>query len=162
MDHTQKNLIDRIPPNTLYRVLAFAEMVTWAGLITAMVMKYSGIDESWVPIAGGIHGFVFLSYSVTTVFVWVNQKWKTSVGLLGLGSAIIPFLTVPFEMWLVKRNLLVGEWRLAPGRDKPEGFIEKAQALVLKFPISAIALGIVLIGVVFTMLLILGPPIPVN
>ncbi|WP_449279789.1 DUF3817 domain-containing protein [Leucobacter sp. GX0328] len=147
-------------PRTLFRTFAFAEVVTWAGLITAMILRGTGVTDAAMPIAGGVHGFVFLCYGVTTVFVWVNQRWKAGTGILGLITAVVPFATVPFEFAIDRKGLLAGGWRLVPGGDAPRGFIEHVQAWVLRHPLLAIVLLVVLVAVVFTVLLILGPPVP--
>lgn len=147
-------------PRTLFRTFAFAEVVTWAGLITAMILRGTGVTDAAMPIAGGVHGFVFLCYGVTTVFVWVNQRWKAGTGILGLITAVVPFATVPFEFAIDRKGLLAGGWRLAPGGDAPRGFIEHVQAWVLRHPLLAIVLLVVLVAVVFAVLLILGPPVP--
>ncbi|MBL3699165.1 DUF3817 domain-containing protein [Leucobacter luti] len=147
-------------PRTLFRIFAFAELVTWAGLITALILRGTGVADALVSPAGGLHGFVFLSYGVVTVFVWVNQRWRAGVGILGLVSAVVPFATLPFELAIDRRGLLRGEWRLAPGRDEPRGFIEHVQAWVLRHPILALVVLAAGVTVVFTVLLWLGPPIP--
>lgn len=103
-------------PRLLFRTFAFAEVVTWAGLITALILRGIGVTDRGVPIAGGVHGFVFLCYCVTTVFVWVNQKWRVGTGILGLACSVIPFATVPFDLEVDKRGMLVGGWRLVPRR----------------------------------------------
>ena len=86
-------------PRALYRVFATAEMITWALLITAMVLKYTGVTDALMPVFGGLHGFVFLSYCVITVGVWINQRWSAGRGLTALATAIIPVsythLTLP-------------------------------------------------------------------
>lgn len=140
-------------------MFAIAEAFTWAGLIVAIVLRAFDV-MNLVPIAGGLHGFVFLSYVASTIFVWVNQQWKFSVGMTGLVLAIIPFATVPFELWVDKRGLLAGRWRLAPGGDDPRGFVENVQAWVLRRPVIAFVLLAALVAVVFVALLWLGPPIP--
>lgn len=147
-------------PSTLFRTFATAEAITWAGLITALILRATGTTEAAVPIAGGIHGFVFLSYCVVTVFVWVNQRWGWGTGLLGLFLAIVPFATVPFEIALVRRRKLTGGWRLRPGGEEPRGFTERVQAWVLRRPFIAVVLLLVLVVVVFSVLLALGPPVP--
>ena len=151
----------RPTPRGLFRTFATAEMITWALLITALVLRGAEVTNI-VPVAGGIHGFVFLSYCVVTVFTWVNQQWKTPIGITGLALAIIPFATVPFEIYLDKRNLLHGGWRLAPGGATPSGFVEKTQAWVLAKPKLATALLLALVTVIFVLLLLAGPPIPKN
>ena len=148
-----------ISPKALFRTFAFAEMVTWAGLILALILR--AIDTAdIVPIAGGIHGFVFLCYSASTVFVWVNQRWRPAVGVTGLLLAIVPFATVPFEVSVTRRGLLEGGWRLAPGGETPRGFVEHVQAWVLRHLLLAIALLVLLVVAVFVTLLWLGPPVP--
>ena len=116
-----------VSPRALFRSFAVAEMFTWAGLITALVLRAFDV-ANLVPIAGGIHGFVFLCYSATTIFVWVNQRWPLRLGLTGLLLAIVPFATVPFEIIVDRKGLLAGDWRLAPGGEAPHGFIEHVQA----------------------------------
>ncbi|MCQ9344119.1 DUF3817 domain-containing protein [Corynebacterium kozikiae] len=148
-------------PRALFRIFATAEMVTWALLIIALILRGTGVTNI-VPIAGGIHGFVFLSYCVVTVFTWVNQKWKAPVGIAGLLLSVIPFATVPFELYLDRRGLLTGGWRLAPGpgSETPNGFIEKVQAWVLAKPVLAAVLLLAFVTALFIVLLLAGPPIP--
>lgn len=148
-----------VRPRTLFRSLAVAEMFTWAGLISALVLRALDV-VNLVPIAGGIHGFVFLCYSVSTVFVWVNQKWRFRLGLTGLLLAIVPFATVPFEIIVDRRGLLAGDWRLAPGGEAPQGFVEHVQAWVLRHVLLSLVLLVLLVTALFVTLLWLGPPVP--
>lgn len=148
-----------VSPRRLFRIFALAEMFTWAGLITALVLR--GFDvTNIVPIAGSVHGFVFLCYSTTTVFVWVNQKWRFSLGITGLLLAIVPFATVPFELSVDRRGLLEGTWRLAPGGDEPQGFVEHVQAWVLRHVVVSLVLLVLFVVVLFITLVSLGPPVP--
>ena len=139
-------------PRALFRSFATAEAFTWAGLITALILRATDVANI-VPIAGGVHGFVFLSYCVVTVFTWVNQRWGAGTGVLGLALAIVPFATVPFELVLDRKGKLAGPWRLRPGGDEPKGFVEHVQAWVLRHPWLAIALLFVAVVVVFSVLL---------
>ena len=147
-------------PRVLFRSFATAEAITWAGLIAALVLRGTGVTDAAVPIAGGIHGFVFLSYCVVTVFMWVNQRWGAGTGILGLLLSIVPFATVPFEIVLDRKGKLAGEWRLRPGGETPQGFIEHVQAWVLRRPLLSIGLLFIAVVVVFSVLLWLGPPVP--
>lgn len=156
---TTPTIVRALSPRTLFRSFALAEMVTWAGLITALILRALDVANV-VPIAGGIHGFVFLCYSATTVFVWVNQKWRIPFGLTGLILAIVPFATVPFEVFADRRGLLAGPWRLAPGGDAPSGWIEHVQAWVLRHPVRSLVLLVLLVTALFILLLWLGPPVP--
>ena len=146
-------------PRTLFRIFANAEMVTWALLLSALLSRAVG-GPDFVTIAGGTHGFIFLSYCVTTVFVWVNQRWSAGRGIAGVALAVVPFAPVPFERSLEKRGLLDGPWRLAPGGDTPSGFIEHVQAWILRHPVVSVIILVALVAIVFSVLLYLGPPIP--
>lgn len=144
-------------PSRLYRVLAFAEMVTWTLLLAGMVLKYVlQVTDVLVRIGGGLHGFTFLSYLVVTVLVAIDQRWKLRDVLLGIVSAVIPYMTVPFERSAIRRGLLGEAWRLRtePGR-KP---LEKVASLGLRHPLPAALIAIVVVAIVFSVLLSLGPP----
>ncbi|NLA66478.1 MAG: DUF3817 domain-containing protein [Leucobacter sp.] len=147
-------------PRILFRTFATAEAFTWAGLITALILRATGVTDGAVSIAGGLHGFVFLSYCVVTVFTWVNQRWTAGIGVLGLALAVVPFATVPFEIALDRKGKLDGPWRLRPGGDEPHGFFEHLQALVLRRPLVSVLVGLALVIIVFLTLLWLGPPVP--
>ncbi|TKV28627.1 DUF3817 domain-containing protein [Arthrobacter sp. NamB2] len=146
-------------PRTLFRTVAVAEAVTWAFLLAGMFLKYvTRTTEALVPPAGAVHGFVFLCFVATTAFVWINQRWSVVTGILGLASAIVPFATVPYERWIERRGQLTGAWRLAPGAESPRNPLEQLQAWVLRSPLVALLVAIAGISVVFTVLLIVGPP----
>ncbi|GAB3541529.1 DUF3817 domain-containing protein [Arthrobacter tecti] len=150
-------------PRALFRSVAIAEAGTWILLLVGMYLKY--IAESTdvlVSIAGPIHGFVFLTYLVSTSFVWVNQRWSAGTGLLGLLAGVVPLATVPFDWWLERKGKLDGGWRLAPDKDRPAGVIENLQAWVLRNPLTAALVAIVGVSVVFAALLIIGPPVQVS
>ena len=149
-------------PRRLFRSLAIAEAVTWTLLLAAMFAKYVLDNEAFTPFAGGVHGFIFLSYAVSTVFVGINQKWPAGTILLGLATAVIPYATIPFEKAMDRRKGLDGGWRLAPGGDAPAGFVEKTQALVLRRPAASVVVVLAGLAVVFSVLLYLGPPVSVS
>ena len=58
-------------PARLFRVLAIAEAITWTLLIAALIARAVGAPSIVVTIAGGIHGFVFLSYGATAILVGI-------------------------------------------------------------------------------------------
>lgn len=145
-------------PRTLFRTLAAAEMVTWALLLLSLALKYGGVTEALTPLAGGLHGFTFLSYAVVTVAVWVDGRWPVARGLLGLASAVIPFMTVPFERSAERRGELHGRWLV---RDRPAGERrphERLLAIVLAHPVVSVVAALVSVTAVFWVLLQAGPP----
>jgi integral membrane protein len=148
----------KLSPKRLYGFLAAAEMVTWALLIISMVIKYGVGPEIYVRIFGMVHGVVFIAYGLVTLFVWANERWSVARGVLGLFSAVIPFATLPFERAMLRRGLLSDAWRLAPGGEAPQGPIEKLQAMALRSPWLATAVGLVAVAVITAALLVIGPP----
>ncbi|NMA78275.1 MAG: DUF3817 domain-containing protein [Actinomycetales bacterium] len=144
-------------PYRLYRVLAIAEVVTWTLLLAGMFLKYVlQSTELLVRIGGGLHGFTFIAYVVVTVLVAVDQQWRAKDLLLGIGSAVIPYLTVPFERSALRRGLLGDHWRLR--KEQPASAPQHVAAVALRHPIAAGLIAVVGVSVVFTVLLSLGPP----
>lgn len=146
-------------PRKLFRTVAFAEAVTWTLLLIGLFLKYvTGTTELGVSIGGGLHGFVFICYVMSTCFTWVNQKWSAGTGMLALISAFIPYATIPAEKSLDRKGLLDGGWRLGAGGERPRGFLEALQAWVLRHPLLAVVVALAGAGAVFSFLLFLGPP----
>ena len=144
-------------PARLYGALALAEMVTWTLLLLGMAGKYLlGLGQMGVRVGGGIHGFVFLSYCLVTMLVAVDQRWRVSQLLTGLGSAVVPYATVPFERHALRSGLLDGHWRLRT--DVPSGVAERVAATAVRRPVASAIVGVVAVAAVFALLLMAGPP----
>lgn len=144
-------------PARLYGVLALAEMVTWTLLLSGMLGKYAlGLGDLGVRVGGSLHGLVFLSYCLVTVLVAVDQRWRPRTLVLGLGSAVVPYATVPFERYAERSGLLGWHWRLR-GED-PAAPHEHIASAALRRPILAAVAGATLVAVAFATLLRLGPP----
>ncbi|WP_431801587.1 DUF3817 domain-containing protein [Microbacterium sp. bgisy203] len=148
-------------PLTLFRTLAFAEAVSWTLLIAGLVVRST---TGWAPavtIGGGIHGFVFLSYGATVVLVALNNRWKAGPTIVALVSAVIPYATVPAEVWLHRRGLLEGAWRTKPASDAPDArWYDRPLAWLLRRPWVLFLALLVVIVAIFAVLLIIGPPVP--
>lgn len=146
-------------PARLYRVLAIAEAITWTLLISALIARAVGVDPIVVTIAGGIHGFVFLSYGAMAVLVAFNQRWGVGVAVLAIASAIVPYATIPAEIWLHRTGRLEGAWRLEETDDpRDRTWYDRTMRWFLLRPWVLGALIAVAIVALYTVLLILGPP----
>src|SRR5699024_2519455 len=135
-------------PSRLYRVLALAEVVTWTLLLAGMLLKYVlQVTEVLVRIGGGLHGFVFLAYVGVPVMVAVDQRGRSRALLLGLGSAVIPYRSVPFGRSAHRRGLLGESWwlREETGRAAPE----RGVSLALRRPLPAALVTLVVLVIVF-------------
>lgn len=148
----------RTSPKTFHRFAALTEMVTWSLLIIAMILKYSGTTDAMMPIAGGVHGFGFLTFAAITTLLWVNNRWSLAQGIIGLGVSVIPFAAWPFTMWADRKGLLEGGWRFSDPTDQPRTLPEKVLAQFVRRPTRSIIILLVLIAIVFTVLLLIGQP----
>lgn len=146
-------------PAHLYRILAIAEAITWTILISALIARAVGAPGIVVTIGGGIHGFVFLAYGATAILVAFNQRWSIGAGILAVASAIVPYATIPMEIWLHRSGRLTGQWRLEESEHPQDRtwydrlmrwFLRRAWVLVLLIVVAVVALYVVL--------LLVGPP----
>ena len=155
----EPDVATRVTPRALYRTLAIAEAITWTLLIGGLILRATaGLDVA-VSIGGGIHGFVFLAYGVTAVLLAVNQRWSVGVSLLAVGSAVIPYATVPVELWLARTGRLDGGWRRTATDDPRDNrFPDRILRLILTRPLVFAIIAAVAVAVVFVVLLTLGPP----
>jgi len=148
-----------VSPKRLFRALAFAEAVTWTILIVAMILKYAAGVDAAVLVGGSIHGFVFLAYAFAAVLVGVNQRWHLGLIAFAVLTAIVPYATVPFELWLVRRGRLEGEWRREAGEHPADGhWVNRMLRWFLARPVLLTVVAVIGIAVVFSALLVIGPP----
>jgi integral membrane protein len=149
-----------ITPRSSYAFFANAEMVTWAGLIAAMIARYGfGYGGELFFIAGLSHGIVFLGYAAVAVIVGMNQRWSVGTGFMAITSAIIPFATLPFDRYLHKKNLLDGGWRYEESdhpRDKNP--IDALFRWFLRHPIVMAITVVGLLGGLLIAALLAGSP----
>lgn len=145
-------------PRRLYRVVAVAEAVTWALLLTGMFLKYvTETTELGVQVFGMVHGVVFIAYCLTTVLLWVDQKWPLSRLVLGLAAAIPPFATVPFERYAERAGLLGDTWRLRS--EAPRGAVERLTSWLLRRPAQGALVGVLAVAGLTGIALVVGPPV---
>ncbi|MGJ9422984.1 DUF3817 domain-containing protein [Aeromicrobium sp. CF3.5] len=109
---------------TIFRVVAVAEAVSWALLLAAMFAKYVtesepfGIPEGGVPVAGALHGGVFVAFVIASIVAWRRFGWSLLVLVVALVSAVVPFATYVFEVGADRRGLLGRPAGLTPARPR--------------------------------------------
>src|SRR3954462_10782306 len=93
--------IDRHRTAGWFRIVAFAEAVTWIGLLTGMYFKYLGTPrtEIGVKVFGMAHGLVFVAFVGAALLVGTAFSWSARVWLLALLASIVPLASVIFLMW---------------------------------------------------------------
>jgi integral membrane protein len=147
----------RMTPAGLFRLVARAEAVTWALLLSGMFLKYvTRTTELGVQVFGMVHGVVFVAYCVATVVVAVDQRWRIGRIVLGLACAVPPFATVPFERYAARAGLLSEEWRLRTAA--PRGVAERLVSWLVRRPGQGLLAGVVAVGALTGLALLVGPP----
>lgn len=145
-------------PLHLFRRVAIAEAVTWALLLVGMFLKYvTETTELAVRVFGMVHGVVFVAFCLTTVLVTIDQKWSFGRLVLGLVSAVPPFMTIWFDRSAEKAGLLAGSWRLTS--QEPTGPLEQVAARLLRNPLQGVGAGIIAVAALTGVALLVGPPV---
>jgi integral membrane protein len=149
-----------VSPRLVYRTLAFAEAVTWTLLILGLLMKYMwDLGDVGVRVGGSIHGFVFLAYAGTAVIVGLNQRWGVPLIALAVITAIVPYATVPFDLWADRTGRLDGLWRRTTTDDpRDRVWVDRLLRWFLTHPALLIVLFVVAVVGTFATLLTIGPP----
>ncbi len=144
-------------PLRLFRWVAVAEAVTWTLLLFGMFLKYvTETTELAVRVFGMLHGVVFVAYAVTTVVVAIDQRWSRGATVLGLASAVPPFLTIWFDRRAERRGLLGTTWRLRA--EDPQG-LERPVSWLVRNPGRGLASGVAAVAALTGVALLAGPPV---
>ena len=146
-------------PKSLYATFALGEAITWTLLIAALIVRGVTGLAPIVTIAGAVHGFVFLAYGAAAVLLAVNQRWHPGVAVLAIGSAVIPYATIPVERWLARTGRLAGVWRReTTGDPRDHGWLDRLVRWFIRHPVLLIVAIFAAVAVLFVVLLLLGPP----
>jgi integral membrane protein len=91
----------------LFKVVAVAEAVSWAGLLVGMYLKHvTGTTELGVEVFGALHGGIFLLYVGLVLLLARNLRWGRWTTLAGLACSVPPFATLAFELWASRSGRL--------------------------------------------------------
>lgn len=147
-------------PKKLFRLFALAEAVTWTLLIGGLILRATvGVPSMAFALVGGLHGAVFLAYGVIASLTGVNQRWGLGRTVLAVALAIVPYATIPFELYVQRSGKLEGDWRREHSGDaRDDHWFDR---LYRWFIIRPAVLTIVMFAVVtaiFAVLLMAGPP----
>jgi integral membrane protein len=147
-------------PRTLFRRFAFAEAVTWTLLIGGLVIKATiGAPQLALTVVGGIHGAVFLTYAVIASITGVNQRWGIGRTVSAVALAIVPYATIPFEVYVERTGRLKGQWRREHSGDaRDDHWFDRLFRWFLVRPALLALAMLLVVSVIFAALLIVGPP----
>lgn len=146
-------------PLSSFRTLAFAEAISWTLLLAGLVVRAVADIPLAVTIGGGIHGFVFLAYAATAIIVAKNQRWDAGAAVVAIGSAVIPYATIPTEIWLHRTGRLAGAWRITATDDPRDArWHDRLLRVLLAHPWAFAGAIAVLVIAAYVVLLVVGPP----
>ncbi|RVX41555.1 integral membrane protein [Nonomuraea polychroma] len=92
----------------LFRLVAIAEALSWAGLLVGMFFKYILVTgELGVKIFGPVHGGLFLLYVAAVISAARTHGWSRGTIVLGLACGVPPFASVWFERRMSRRAVEV-------------------------------------------------------
>jgi integral membrane protein len=147
-------------PKNLFHYFALGEAITWGLLISGLLAReFLQAQGMVVTIAGATHGFMFLSYATTAALVGINNRWGLAQTAIGVILAIVPFATIPFEKWLLKRKMLDGLWRRqATKNPNDKTRTDRVFRWFINRPRTLALFIIVFVVTLYSVLLLLGPP----
>lgn len=97
----------KLDPRTLFRTVAIAEAVSWAGLLVGMYFKYiAASTEIGVQVFGPIHGVIVLAYLSAVLYARRSFRWDMRTFLSAAVVSVPPFGTLIFEIWADRHGLL--------------------------------------------------------
>jgi integral membrane protein len=90
----------------LFRAVAISEAVGWTILIAGLAISHYRLPGSRysVPIAGQIHGTIFLIYFGVLIVVYSSLRWSRKKFLLAAVAGVPPYGTLIFEQWASRRR----------------------------------------------------------
>ena len=147
-------------PRKFFRFFAIAEVISWTLLIGGIILRATQGWDLAVTIGGGIHGFVFLAYALTAVLMSKNQRWAAGPSAISIVSAVIPYATIPVDIWLHRTGRLDGDWRGVATEDaRDQAWHDRLLRWIINHPVLSIVVGLAAVVVVYIALLIMGPPV---
>lgn len=84
----------------VFRVAAIGESLGWSLLIAGLIDRYYDLPGNTIaiPIAGQIHGMIFVSYFITLILLYPSLQWTRTRSLIALLSGIPPYGSLLFEI----------------------------------------------------------------
>ena len=92
----------------LFRLAAFAETFGWTCLIFAIVASRFEwpFYDTYIALAGSIHGIFFIFYLFIVVFTHRSLKWSVWRFAFAMAISNVPYGALVFELWVARRRKL--------------------------------------------------------
>lgn len=96
---------------SLFRLAALSEAFGWTLLISGILVEHFKLPlhRYAVPIAGQIHGLIFLAYFGILLATYTSLGWPRLKFVFAAAAGVPPYGTLVFELWAAhQRRKLVG------------------------------------------------------
>ena len=86
---------------TLFRIAAFSEAIGWTLLISGILINHYKLPghNIAIPIAGQIHGTIFLVYFGVMVAIYTSLGWSRKKFVLAVLAGVPPYGSLIIEQW---------------------------------------------------------------
>lgn len=85
----------------VFRCFAYATGVALVLLVVAMLAKYVGDDDRWVPLVAPLHGWLYVGYVVSAFIVAGKLRWR-----MGRTIALLLAGTIPLASFVAERKVM--------------------------------------------------------
>jgi hypothetical protein len=133
-------------PKKLFRLFALAEAVTWTLLIGGLILRATV-------------GVPSMAYGVIASLTGVNQRWGLGRTVLAVALAIVPYATIPFELYVQRSGKLEGDWRREHSGDaRDDHWFDRLDRWFIIRPALLTIVMFAVVTAIFAVLLMAGPP----
>ncbi|MGO1319484.1 MAG: DUF3817 domain-containing protein [Galactobacter sp.] len=90
-----------------FRAMSIIEAVSWVGMIIALVVKYP-LDGTpmLVTVWGWVHGIAWIGFCLAGLNAAIRFRWSWWLVPVGFVMSVLPFLTLPFDVWMERTGRL--------------------------------------------------------
>lgn len=90
----------------LFKLAAFVETFGWTCLIIGIIaveLKWP-YNDTYIAIAGSIHGILYLFYLFIVIFTHRSLKWSIWRFIFAELISVVPYGALVFELWVSRRR----------------------------------------------------------
>ncbi len=90
-----------------FRTTALIEGISWLGMLTALAIKYP-LHGSPLPVTiwGWVHGIAWIAFVLACIAAAIRFRWTWWALPTGIIGSTLPFLTIPFDLWMERTGRL--------------------------------------------------------
>ncbi len=92
----------------LFKIVAISEALGWTILIAGILVGHYDpqLRIYSLPIAGQIHGTIFIAYFIMLIALYPSLKWNRTTFLFSIIAGIVPYGSLVFELIVGQKKYL--------------------------------------------------------